>query len=165
MYAKAITKQDLLNWGITRVTKTGTIYKGKRKVKCRLNNSGNLVAVVAWKTTLSVNRIVFCWFNGCAPSGLVIGHCDDNKLNNHINNLQALSPSENIWKNRQLSIRPCKLTRPREYYTDRLASYSSKYEIAKKNKDKRRIKNCRDIIGYIKGQLRYYDLHTQVQGD
>ena len=46
-----------------------------------------------------IHRFVFETFNGFIPKGMVTDHIDNDKNNNQINNLQLLTPSENIRKN------------------------------------------------------------------
>lgn len=45
-----------------------------------------------------VHQLVWESFNGPVPQGFVIDHCDGNKYNNHLSNLQLLTPSENTRK-------------------------------------------------------------------
>lgn len=45
-----------------------------------------------------VHRLVYMAFNGPIPDGLVIDHIDNDKTNNRIENLQAISNEENLSK-------------------------------------------------------------------
>lgn len=42
------------------------------------------------------HRVVWCWYNGPIPKGMVINHKDYNRANNHIENLEIVSQRENI---------------------------------------------------------------------
>lgn len=46
-----------------------------------------------------VSRLVYLAFKGNIPEGLEVDHIDHNRVNNHIDNLQLLTKSENIKKN------------------------------------------------------------------
>ena len=43
-----------------------------------------------------LHRIVYMFFNGAICENLVINHIDGNKLNNKIDNLEAISQKQNI---------------------------------------------------------------------
>lgn len=45
-----------------------------------------------------VHRVVWRYFKGDIPEGLTIDHIDGNMQNNQINNLQLLSPEDNVIK-------------------------------------------------------------------
>lgn len=48
--------------------------------------------------SLPLARFLFAWFNGEVKEGEVVDHIDNNPFNNTINNLQVLSPEENLAK-------------------------------------------------------------------
>lgn len=50
------------------------------------------------RTSMEVHRIVYLTWHGEIPDGLRVDHIDDNKLNNHLDNLQLLTPRENTLK-------------------------------------------------------------------
>lgn len=43
-----------------------------------------------------IHRLVYRYFKGEIPNGMVINHLDGNKRNNHIDNLELTTQSENI---------------------------------------------------------------------
>lgn len=45
--------------------------------------------------TKTIHRLVYEAFNGPIPKGLVINHIDENKVNNNIENLEAITQKEN----------------------------------------------------------------------
>ena len=50
----------------------------------------------AGKNKYLCHRIVFEAFNGLIKDGLLIDHIDSDRLNNNLDNLQAVTQSENI---------------------------------------------------------------------
>ena len=90
--------------------KDGTIVnlKTKKTLNTYKINSGYMIIGLQLnkksETTL-VHRFVYECFNGKIPNGLHIDHIDGDKTNNRINNLEAVSRSENMkrmHKNRKL---------------------------------------------------------------
>lgn len=65
-------------------------HKGRRRVYLRDKR------ITSKKTAFSVSRLVWTVFNGPIPKGMVIDHIDCNSLNNNLDNLQCITPSENI---------------------------------------------------------------------
>lgn len=109
-----------------------------------------------------LHRVMWAWFHDEVPEGYVVDHINNKHMNiedYHISNLQLLTPQENVTKERICNIKeiPCKLDRPRSYYTDKLAKYEDLYEEAKANRDKEEAHKQRTNIANIKGKLRYWD--------
>jgi hypothetical protein len=50
------------------------------------------------RKTYYVHRFVWEYFNGPIPKGLVIDHIDSDRFNNRLENLQVLSPRDNVRK-------------------------------------------------------------------
>lgn len=62
------------------------------------NSDGYLITslpTINGRSWASVHRVVYETFNGDIPKGMVINHKDGNKQNNHIENLEICTPSEN----------------------------------------------------------------------
>lgn len=109
-----------------------------------------------------LHRVMWAWFHNEVPEGYVVDHINNKHINiedYHLNNLQLLTPQENVTKERICNIKeiPCKLDRPRTYYEDKLAKYEALYEEAKANKDAKEAHKQRANIANIKGRLRYWD--------
>ena len=51
--------------------------------------------------TYQLGRLIYAWFFGEVPEGMVVDHIDNNSMNNWIDNLQLLTPIENIRKKKQ----------------------------------------------------------------
>lgn len=175
MYARKLTKDYLLYLGITSVTADGIVYKKGKELKPiydgryyliqlydpairqsipkekRTNASGQFIMPLA--------RIVYIWYHDYIDDGLVIDHIDDNKLNNNINNLQAVTPSENLCKgtNKNTRLIKCDLNKPRVFYEERLNHYEFLYAVAKANKDSKEAHKQRANIANIRARLRYWD--------
>ena len=185
-YASKLTKEDLIKFGITDVSEDGlTILNKKGKpLKQYLKNKNKpegykqivlydplkrqAVPKEKRKTStgqfsLDVHRIVYIWFHGEQPESMVVDHIDNNKQNNNKDNLQLLSPYQNIWKERahfnyQLK---CDLTKPRSYYEEKLAYYIAMNEEAKERHDSEACHKCRSNIGSVRARLRYWDAHAE----
>jgi hypothetical protein len=50
------------------------------------------------RTTFNVHQLVMLTFFGDTPLGCVIDHVNDNRLDNRLENLQFLSPQQNVVK-------------------------------------------------------------------
>lgn len=123
---RALTKQQLIDLGVTDVTKDGKVFKNG--VECKISILNNKCkhstkiyrsAVVQFvdkskKTpivtkdgynsyvygcmNISVARIMFVWFIRDIEYGEQIDHIDNNPLNNTLDNLQALTQKDNLKK-------------------------------------------------------------------
>ena len=122
----ALTKQQLINLGVTDVTKDGKVFKDGVECKIRIlknkyKHSTNVyqIPVVSFvdkskkipfvtkdgynsytygALNISVARIMFVWFVRDIEYGEQIDHIDNNTLNNTLDNLQALTQKENLKK-------------------------------------------------------------------
>ena len=61
------------------------------------HHSGYVVAKVDYRQH-SVHRLVWIWHNGEIPAELVIDHINGNRADNRIENLQAISPRQNVTR-------------------------------------------------------------------
>lgn len=73
--------------GIT-LKDTSNGWAGYRKVDIKFNNGRRI--------SKTVHRLVYEAFNGPIPNGLVINHKDEDKTNNSLSNLEAMTRAENI---------------------------------------------------------------------
>ena len=180
-YAAGFNKEYLQYLGITHVSENGKeIWKGDKLVNQqphkrdgylritlydpikrqgvplaeRTNTTGNVI--------LGVHRIVWVWYNNFIPNGLVVDHKNKNRADNRLENLQLLTPGENIWKDRTCNVREikCKLKRPREYYEEKLEYYEELYNRAKEAHNEAEAHKQRTNIANMRGKLRYWDTHS-----
>lgn len=111
--------------------------------------------------TLGLHRVMWAWFNGEVPTGYVVDHINNKHevLEDYrLENLQLLTPGENLAKERNCNIRqmPCSLKRSLEWYENRLNMYLEQYDEAKKNRDANTAHRLRANISNIKAKIRYY---------
>ena len=76
---------------------TGVLVNKHGKILGTKQNAGYIIINLPGKKAL-LHRIIYCQRHGAVPAGRVIDHIDENRLNNSINNLQAITNSENIKK-------------------------------------------------------------------
>ena len=176
IYAKELTKEYLQNIGITNISEDGHIFKGNKEIPQtdhadgykRVNAYDGELYRVEYNLTKNrsagtivfcVHRAVYAWFHGKVGAHMVVDHIDNNKSNNHISNLQLLTPGDNIWKGRKHNVwlLKCKLDLPRSFYETKLAYYTDLYETAKLNSDSDRVHKLRANLAQTKARLRYWD--------
>ena len=114
---------------------------------------------------IGLHRIVWAWHNGSVPAGMVVDHINNKHKtieDYHLDNLQLLTPRENLAKDRDdWDIRElkCRLDKPRSYYEDRLLKFQEQYEEAKMIRDAQKAHTMRSQVSNYKAKLRYYDSH------
>ena len=77
----------------------GTRLRKGRVLRPKKNNGGYLQVDLCKEgkpTCFLVHRLVWEAFNGKIPEGMQINHIDEDKLNNTIENLNLMTPKENI---------------------------------------------------------------------
>lgn len=113
---------------------------------------------------VGLHRAIWAWTYGEVPDGYVVDHISnkhDSLEDYRLDNLQLLSPKQNLAKERPESNREskCKLDRPREFYEKRLAKYESLYNKAKEEKDAEKAHLLRGNVANTRARLRYFDSH------
>lgn len=147
----------------------GHLIKGKDRVYKYTRKDGTIREYISWSAkteTFGLHRVIWAWHYGEVPAGYVVDHINNQHSrieDYHLDNLQLLTPKANVTKERICNIKeiPCKLSRPRSYYEEKLAKYEVLYEEAKKNRDKKGAHKQRTNIAQIKARLRYYDSHKE----
>lgn len=88
--------------GLYAVTEDGRVwsYLSNKWLKLKISKGYHLVRLCKEGKVYNflVHRLVYETFKGIIPKGLVVDHIDSNRLNNIIDNLQLLTPSENSRK-------------------------------------------------------------------
>ena len=144
MYAKKLTKEQLINLGIYSISEDGKeiIYKSPTSNNTRIikqleHADGYLRISFNRLKSMGVHRVVYAWFHGEVPEGMVVDHIDDDKKNNNIKNLQLLTPHENLCKGTAKCTKAvkCKMNKPREFYEEKVNYYFDLYEKIKKSGD------------------------------
>lgn len=156
-YATSLCKEYLQYLGITHVSEDGKeIYKNGKLIKQCNDGRYNLIelydpiirqAVPKEKRTnssgqfaLGTHRIVYTWYKGFIPEGLIVDHINGNKSDNHINNLQLLTPQQNLFKAREnKKMKVYLLPKNKQYSVEEverlLDECITNYEEAKQNHD------------------------------
>ena len=108
---------------------------------------------------VTVQRMVYAWFNGEVPAGMTVDHISNDKSDNRLANLQLLTSLDNCNKDKQFhtKLMKCKLTKDRSFYEDRLKEYEELSENAKLNKDQEAAHKWRTYVSQYRAKLRYYD--------
>ena len=162
IYLKATKKEDLLEAGIVSVSEDGKeiLYKPSKhldvvKKAAQYLSKKNYYHVHIGNYQMDAHRLVYIWFKGEIPEKHCVDHIDDDKQNNNIKNLQILTWSENIKKNRKVSkqgtkLIPCNMKRPREYYEEKVKHYLELWKEDKK---------YATSLYESRARLRYWDLH------
>lgn len=186
-YAVTLTREDLTKkYGITYVSPNGfeiefTNVYGEKRVRaphfCKATGyyiltvydreARKAIPVEKRKTnsgqiTLPMHRVVYAWYEGEVPAGMLVDHIDNDKTNNNIFNLQLLSPSVNLSKSRVVFKEPmkCNLKKPREFYVERIELYLSLVEKAKLDNDAKTAHKYRVYVSQYRAKLKYWDLHN-----
>lgn len=190
MYARKLTKEELMKSGITNVTEDGHVFRGEEELIPKVNNkgyfthfiydfdeNGNYIKIPNPKSAFGYNykmrsvglhRVIWAWVNEEVPDGMVVDHINNQHTtleDYSLSNLQVLTPGENVRKNRifPTSTREikCKLNKPRSHYENKLAQFTQKYEQAKKDHNARAAHHLRTQMSQYRARLRYYDSHIQ----
>ena len=114
--------------------------------------------------TVGLHRIMWAWFHDEVPEGYVVDHINnkhDAQEDYRLENLQLLTPAQNLTKERSESIKQlkCNLNKPLSFYECKLDSYLAKYNEAKKNHDVELAHKLRGNICQTKARIRYYKAH------
>lgn len=147
----------------------GKLIKGKDRIYKRTRKDGTISETLGYTgklDTLGLHRVMWAWHYGEVPEGMVVDHINNkhSRLEDyHLDNLQLLTPKQNLAKERPESTKeiPCKLDRPRSYYEEKLAKYEELYEAAKANKEVDKAHHLRSNIAQTRARLRYWDSHKK----
>lgn len=141
--------------------------KIKKPIKRQYRNCKNLIDTYVFETrAVGLHRIMWAWFHDEVPEGYVVDHINnkhEDLEDYRLENLQLLTPQENVTKDRECSTRQlkCKLNKPRSYYEEKLERYEALYEEAKTAKNVDEAHKQRANIANIKARLRYWDTNRE----
>lgn len=147
----------------------GHLVKGKDRVLNYTRKDGTVGESTTWNgisETFGLHRVMWAWHYGEVPEGFVVDHVNNkhSRLEDyHLDNLQLLTPKENITKERVCNIKEtkCKMNKPRKFYEDKLKKYEELYESAKIIKDSKACHHLRANIANTRARLRYWDAHKE----
>ena len=159
--------EDYLAISILERDSEGHLIKGKDRVYKHTRKDGTVGEYNSWTgklRTIGLHRAMWAWFHGEVPEGMVVDHINNKHSqieDYHLDNLQLLTPKENLAKERKASNREeqCRLDRPRSYYEEKLAKYEALYEEAKKNRNSEAAHKRRANVAQTRARLRYWDSH------
>lgn len=191
-YAKRLLKEDLLKGGITNITEDCRVFRNGQELELKKNYAGGYFAFVIYeldsngnkikvpqtrkngKTTyvystrsIGLHRAMWAWFYNEVPAGMVVDHINNKHSqieDYYLDNLQLLTPQENITKERECNTRQmvCDLSYPRSHYEERLATYEAAYSMAKETSADKEVRHrLTSSIAHTRAQLRYYDAHIE----
>ena len=116
--------------------------------------------------TVGLHRAMWAWLYDVVDEGYVVDH-KNNKHTSiedyHISNLQLISQSENITKDREASTKElkCKLNRPLSYYENKLAYYKDLYQKAIKEGNQEEAHKQRVNTYCQRARIRYWLSHKE----
>ena len=115
-YTPGLTKQELVDRGIK--LEDGKVYQWSKKLKKYVELDVKLMTtkpkygkersykfVYYYKQEkhvmcpIALHRLIYVWYKGDIPKGMIVDHVDNNQLNNDPDNLQLLTRGENVKKN------------------------------------------------------------------
>lgn len=191
-YARRLTKQELINGGIyitpnNRVFKNGiditdnmglnpngykifSIYDRDENGQCIKQYYTNKHGKYTYnykQRTITFNRALLAWYNGEVSEGYVSDHIDNIRNNYNPNNLQPLTPGENIRKNAFIGENwytteiKCNMHKSRDFYEKKLEQFLVEYDKAKLNSEAKNAHHLRSKISQTRARLRYWDSHKE----
>lgn len=116
--------------------------------------------------TVCLHRAIWAWHYGEVPEGYVVDHINNQHTSledYRLDNLQLLTPKQNVTKERPESTKQtkCKMNKPRSFYEEKLKRYEELYESAKLLKDAKKCHHLRTNIAQTRARLRYWDAHEE----
>lgn len=123
--------------------------------------------------TITLHRIVWAWFKGEVPEGYIVDHKNNKHAthyDNRLENLQLLTPAENLAKDRPNSVRTeihCDMTKPLEYYIDQYNYWTLEYQKEKEERSSytEYAHKCRSNYSVYRKKIRYWFKHQNEYED
>lgn len=185
IYARKLTKEYLQKHGVKEITEDCKVVFDTGRVLSKeedftkntqgyltfnvyeLDENGNKIKMHYKKyytykiRTICLHRAMIAWFNDEVPEGYVVDHINnkhDTLADNKLENLQLLTPRDNLVKERIIDIRElkCKMTLPLSYYEEKLNTYLNDYNSTEDQEEKHAL---RTRISAYKARIRYWKNH------
>ena len=144
--------------------------KIKMPIKRKMSGCKNEANTYIYKTrTVGLHRAMWAWFKNEVPEGYVVDHISnkhDSIEDYKLENLQLLSPFENVMKDKNLKecrIIKCNLNQPISFYINKLNNYLVKYNKAKEEHNANSAHLARCNISYTKARIRYWLINNGMQ--
>lgn len=160
-------KQNYIYFNIYELDEEGQYIK--KPIKRKFKACKKISDTYNYKTkTLPLHRAIWAWYKGEVPEGMVVDHIDnkhETHYDNRIENLQLLTPTENLAKERPVStnIMTCNMKKPIEYYIDKYNYWVIKYnkEKEKNSSSTEYAHKCRSAYNVYKKKIRYWYQHKE----
>ena len=160
-------KQGYLVFPIYDLDENGN--KIKVPVKRKSKNCKNLINTYYFKMkVIGLHRAIWAWFNGEVPAGMVEDHIDNKHetiYDNRLENLQLLTPAENLAKERISGDwqKKCDMSKSLEFYENRLKGYLEEYKKEKEehSSNTEKAHGLRSHIAQYRARIRYWKAHEE----
>ena len=141
----------------------------KVSIKRKLKNCKKISDTYIYKTkALPLHRAIWAWTKGEVPEGMIVDHIDnkhETHYDNRIENLQLLTPAQNLAKERPVSmnIMTCDMKKPIEYYIDKYNYWILEYkkEKEKNSSSTKYAHKCRSFYNIYRNKIRYWYQHKE----
>ena len=165
-------KQHYLYFTIYKLDENGNKIKRPTKIKdkrCKKEIDSYVYAL----RTITLHRAIYVWFKSEVPDGYIVDHID-NKHDTHYDsrpeNLQLLTPAENLAKERPTSNTdeiPCDMKKPLEHYIDKYNYWTLEYEREKEERSSSTeyAHKCRCFYNIYRKKIRYWFRHQNEYED
>lgn len=141
----------------------------KRPIKIKRKGCKKVSDTYAYKMkALPLHRAIWAWTKGEVPEGMVVDHIDnkhETHYDNRIENLQLLTPAQNLAKERPVSmnIMTCDMKKPIEHYIDIYNYWILEYkkEKEKNSSSTKYAGKCKAYYNVYKKKIEYWYKHKE----